>query len=351
MKLEAPTVKTVSIVMVAHKEVSRITSRISELTQQLDNACVEGEVIVVLDGVGGKPSELSSVVTDAVRDPRVKTFTMPCNRGKAAALTEGTQHAIGDIFVFADVRQRWDDLALKRLLLNFNDPFVGAVSGALSLRSSTGDTEGVALYWKYEKWIRAQEAIYDSVVGVTGAICAVRNELFSGVPVDTILDDVYWPLKVVMRGYRVQHDPRVVAYDQLPDHASDEFRRKIRTLCGNFQLLQRLPAVILPWKNRIWWQFISHKILRLIVPWALLGAVIVSATINTSFYRWVFFGQISSYGLLLIGAYTKIAYRYRISSAATSFIMLNVAAWLAFWIWLLRYEKKIWVSIDYKDDN
>lgn len=347
LKLKPAVAQSVSIVLAAYKEGGRIFSRIEELTRQLDHAQVEGQVIVVLDGEGVEPNELYSKLVEAINDPRVEILALPRNQGKAVALTVGAQQATGDILVFADVRQRWDDLAVEHLLLNFNDPVVGAVSGDLSLQSSTGATEGVALYWRYEKWIRTQEAIFDSVVGVTGAICAVRRDLFSGVPAGTILDDVYWPLKVVMRGYRVLHDPQAVAYDQLPPYAKDEFRRKIRTLTGNYQLLQKMPALLLPWKNRIWWQFFSHKVLRLVVPWALLGVLFASAAIDTVFYRGLFFGQLAGYGLILFGNLTGTALRWRLGSAATSFLMLNLAAWLAFWVWLLGYEKKTWVCVNY----
>ena len=89
------------------------------------------------------------------------------------------------------------------------------------------------MYWKFEKWIRRTESQLYSMVGATGAISAVRRELFRPVPAGTLLDDVYWPLQVAMQGYRVVHDSRAKAYDRLPGRVKDEFRRKVRTLAGN----------------------------------------------------------------------------------------------------------------------
>ena len=109
------------------------------------------------------------------------------------------------------------------------------------------------------------------IVGVTGAISAVRRELFRPIPSGTLLDDVYWPLLVAMQGYRVIHEPRARAYDRLPERPLDEFQRKLRTLTGNFQLVARLPQALLPWRNPIWFQFLSHKLLRLLMPWAHAG--------------------------------------------------------------------------------
>src|SRR5215470_5324190 len=99
---------------------------------------------------------------------------------------------------------------------------------------------GGGLYWRFAKWLRQKESLIHSQVGVSGAIAAVRRELFRPIPHGTLLDDVYWPLQVAMQGYRVVHDDRARAFDRLPENPRDEFRRKVRTLAGNFQLARML---------------------------------------------------------------------------------------------------------------
>ncbi len=113
----------------------------------------------------------------------------------------------------------------------------------------------------------------------------MRRELFRPIPNGTILDDVYWPLAVAMGGHRVIHDERARAFDRLPVRVRDEFRRKVRTLCGNFQLLARLPSALLPWRNPNWWQFVSHRIMRLLVPWALIGLAVSVVVLEGPVYR------------------------------------------------------------------
>ncbi len=162
---------------------------------------------------------------------------LPARVGKAAALNAGCALAEHEIIVFADIRQTWEADALLLLLENFADPSVGAVSGDLLLRDADGVLAGVALYWRYEKMLRRLEGRVWSVVGATGAISAVRRQLFCAIPPGTLLDDVYWPLCVALQGFRVIHDRRAIAYDRLPSRTRDEFRRKVRTLSGNFQLL------------------------------------------------------------------------------------------------------------------
>jgi hypothetical protein len=234
------------------------------------------------------------------------------------------------------------------LLESFADPSVGAVSGDLVVEAQAGVMACIGLYWRYEKWLRQQESRIHSTVGVTGAICAVRRHLFLGIPQNTILDDVYWPLLVTMQGYRVIHEKRAVAYDCLPDRARDEFRRKVRTLAGNFQLAARLPQLLLPWRNPVWLPFVSHKLLRLAVPWALLGMLLLSAVLKAPLYEWLLWGQIGFYGLALLGIVRAVGSQLRPAGAAASVLVLNAAAWLAFWVWLSGRAGKSWSKVTYK---
>jgi len=277
----------------------------------------------------------------------VRVLELPARSGKAVALSAGCAAAAHDLLVFADVRQRWDPAALRMLVENFADPSIGAVSGELVLESAPGVISGVGLYWRYEKWLRKKESQIHSTVGVTGAIAAVRRGLFRAIPAGTLLDDVYWPLQVAMQGFRVVHDQRAVAYDRLPERARDEFRRKVRTLTGNFQLLTRLPGAVLPWRNPVWFQFVSHKLLRLVAPWAMLAMLVLSAVLPAPGYRIAFAAQLAAYAFGLIGICTMASGRGRLLAAAGSFLVLNAAAWLAFWVWAFGRSGRAWRKTAY----
>jgi cellulose synthase/poly-beta-1,6-N-acetylglucosamine synthase-like glycosyltransferase len=333
----------VSIILAVYNEEGAIQRRLKEFTQLVAAARVKAELIVVSDGS----------TDDTVRIARefdsgsVHVLELPVNMGKAMALSKACSIAKNEILVFADARQTWSPEALRLLLENFYEPSIGAVSGDLVVRSAPGALEGVGLYWRYEKWLRKQESCFHSTVGVTGAICAVRRKLFRPIPQGIILDDVYWPLQVAMQGYRVVHDERACAYDRLPETAGDEFRRKVRTLSGNFQLMGRLPSALLPWKNPVWLQFISHKLFRLVVPWALLAMLGLTLALPGRLYEATFWAQISFYAFGLAGIGFPALARVKPVSAATSFLVLNSAAWFAFWIWLFGKTANSWTKILY----
>jgi glycosyltransferase involved in cell wall biosynthesis len=333
----------VSIVVAVRNEEAAIDRRLDELTAQLRSSGLRGEIIVVSDG---STDGTAAVARGHTKGP-VHVLELPHWVGKAAALSAGCAAATGEVLVFADPRQSWAPGALHRLLENFADPEVGAVSGNLMVEAAPGVMSGVSLYWRLEKWLRRKESEAGSMVGATGAISAVRRELFCPVPAGTVLDDVYWPLCVAMRGRRVVLDTRAVAYDRLPVRARDELRRKVRTLSGNLQLLARLLGAALPWRNPLWFRFVSHKLLRLVVPWALLALLTLSALQPGPRYRALFWVQVEVYSLAVLGACTGLGARLRFVAAAGSFLVLNVAAWLAFWVWASRRADSSWVRVVY----
>jgi cellulose synthase/poly-beta-1,6-N-acetylglucosamine synthase-like glycosyltransferase len=334
----------VSIVLAAHNEAGRIAARRDELASLLTSAGIDGEVLIVSDGSDDGTAA-------AARDgapAHVRIIELTENVGKARALNHGCAAATGDVLVFADARQRWAPDALPLLLESFADTTVGGTSGDLCLESAPGITAGVGLYWRYEKTIRKLESRIHSTVGATGAICACRRHLFRPIPPRTILDDVYWPMQVVMQGYRVIHDARAQAFDRLPIKSRDEFRRKVRTLSGNFQLATSVPALLLPIRNPVWIQFLSHKLLRLAVPWLLIVLLVSSALVPKTFYRAALAVQALGYLVALAGFSSRVASRSRLVSAAASFLVLNAAAWMGFWVWVRGGAGTSWRKVTYE---
>ncbi len=162
--------------------------------------------------------------------------------GKPTALNAGAAAARGDILVFADARQRFAPDAIAALVAAFDDPDVGGVTGELVLDCEYDDadstiSDGVGLYWSYEKWLRRQESVIRSTLGATGAIYALRRDMWQPLPAAALLDDVLAPMRVVLAGKRIVFEERARAFDRTAPDSAAESRRKIRTLAGNYQIL------------------------------------------------------------------------------------------------------------------
>jgi len=331
----------VSVVMVVRNEERVLAEKLHNLLE-LDYPAGRCQIVVVSDGSTDGTEE---ILREAARDPRVHAIfnQLPC--GKAAGLNDGMSVASGDVVLFTDARQRIERGALRLLVESFADPEVGAVSGELMLGDPTGGEagEGMGLYWRMEKRLRELEATSGSVVGATGAIYAVRRELVPAVPAETILDDVFIPMHIAKQGRRVVFDPRARAWDSADLGGEREFRRKVRTLTGNYQLLQLAPWM-LGSENPVRFELISHKLLRLAVPFALLALLAASWFAGGAFYRAAFWAQVAGYGLSSLGwARIKLGPVSRVADAALTFVVLNAAAVVAFWNFVTG-QKTVWMQ-------
>lgn len=296
---ELPETPGVTVIIAVRNEAARLPARIQNILAS-DYPADRLDIVVASDG---STDGIAAAV--APFGERVTLLMLPPG-GKAAALNAAVREANRPVLVFADARQRFAPDAIRHLVRHFQDPSIGAVSGELIIESDSGSTvgDGIGAYWSYEKWLRRREGVVGSTLGVTGAIYAMRRVLWRPLPPDTLLDDVLGPMRVVVRGYRVIFESGALAFDRVSANSSAELRRKVRTLAGNFQLLGQEPRLLLPILNPVWLQFMSHKVGRLFVPYALVGAFVTSAALapGSWFYAAACGAQAAFYGLAAYGA-------------------------------------------------
>jgi biofilm PGA synthesis N-glycosyltransferase PgaC len=334
------------VVMVVRNEEAVIARKLENL-KALDYPAEKLEIVVVSDGSSDRtPAILAGYADDSRPTPRVQTLIKASSKGKAAGLNDAIQRAAGEVLFFTDARQHIESGALRLLVENFSDPEVGAASGELMLGDSfAGETgKGTGLYWRIEKKIRELESVSGSVVGATGAIYCARRMLLESPPLPegTILDDVLLPMQVVRQKSRVIFDSRARAWD-LPDLGDGrEFARKVRTLSGNYQLLQLAPW-LLSSENAIRFEFVSHKLSRLAVPFALLALLVASLFLPEPFYRLALVLQLAFYALSVAAlSGVKVGPLSRIADPARTFLVLNSAAVIAF-VNFATGRKAMWV--------
>jgi biofilm PGA synthesis N-glycosyltransferase PgaC len=339
---ESSAVPTVTAVMVVRNEEAVIARKIENLLT-LDYPREKLDIIVVSDG---SHDRTPAILAEYAQQPRVRVLLKSESRGKAAGLNDAIKLASGEVLLFTDARQPIEASALRLLIENFADPEVGAASGELMLGDpATGETgKGMGLYWRIEKEIRELESASGSVAGATGAIYCARRGLLDSLPlpVGTILDDVMLPMQIVRQGSRVIFDSRARAWDSPDLGDGREFSRKVRTLSGNYQLLQIAPW-LLSSQNAIRFEFISHKLSRLAVPFGLVALLIASMLLPEPFYRVALAAQLAFYALSLAAlAGIKIGPLSRLADPARTFVILNCAAMVAF-VNFVTGRKAVWV--------
>ena len=336
---------TVSIVVVAYNEGARIAARIENLLA-LDYPRSRYEIVIGSDG------STDDTVARARRyaSRGVRVVPLPMRRGKPAVLNTIVPTTRGEIVVFADARQQFDPGTLRALVSNFADPVVGAVSGELMLRPAEGAASaghGAAFYWRYEKFIRSAESRVDSTIGATGAIYSIRRTLFERIPDDTILDDVLIPLRIAERGYRVVFEPRAKAFDCTCASAQHEFARKARTIAGNFQLFARQPWLLHPMRNRLWFETVSHKALRLTLPLLHVGALAGNIALAGAWpYGWLLAGQVAFYAAAIAGCVQRRAGRRSfVLTVPYTICLLSWATLAGFWRFVTNRQPVTWERV------
>lgn len=314
----------VSVVLAVRDGAEHLRRRVENLLAQ-EHPAGGLEVLVVCNGCTDGSEAIAACLSE--EDERVRVLVSAPEQGKAGALNLGVAHARGEFVVFADARQSFAPGAVRALLETFADPEVGAVSGQLVIeRGRAAAVEGVRLYWGMETALRLAESRTGSVVGATGAIYAIRRKCFEPIPPNTILDDVWLPMRIAMAGYRVMLEPAAVAVDRASADSRREYLRKRRTMVGNLQLVRQIPELLSPVRNPLFVRFVSHKLLRLATPFLFLGMLLAAALTPEGPYRLFFLLEVSGYLLGSVGLVLHLP----LLSIPSAFVMMHVAIFSAF---------------------
>lgn len=297
------------------------------------------QIFVVSDGSTDGTDEIVESYPAPPSGPSVRLLRI-ARAGKAAALNAALSQATGEILFFTDVRQHLDPQSLAHLVANFADPTVGAVTGELRFLDPDrqGQQADMELYWRYELWARGRHSTIDSIFSTTGCIYALRRNLAIPLRPDTLTDDATLSLQAFFRGYRVIFDPQAVAYD-YPTAEGGEFRRKLRTLAGLWQLHHRVPQLFTR-ANRMRFHFLSYKSGRLLLPWAVLLAWVATLALPPSPIRtFLIVDELALVALALLDRLIpKGLFIKRLSSPARTFLSMNAAALLGVVVFFVSPE-------------
>ena len=270
------------------------------------------DVVVALD-----PSSETSIAELTGVRPWLSAVRGDAPGGKAATLNAAVRAATGDILVFSDTHQRFAPDAIRALVTDLSDGTYAATSGRLELPAGR-EASLIDRYWRMERRLRRDEARLHSAIGVSGSIYAMRRSEWMPLPAGLILDDLYVPMRLVLAGRRIGFTDAARASDTRRTEPSEEYRRKVRTLTGNFQLCAWLPAALLPVRNPVWLQFVLHKLLRLLTPYLLVALGVALLAILVA--RFGFSVLLAGAGaLLLLGVAAAAAGKWR--------ALRSLAAW------------------------
>src|SRR5579872_3416687 len=332
---KAPVEPFVSLLIPAYNEGDVIERKIDN-SLALDYPAERLEIVVASDGSKDNTVEIARRF-----DGRVRVLAYPVNRGKIPVLNESVPQLKGEIVVFSDAPAMLYRDSLRKLVANFADPGVGAVSGRYTVVKADEVNIGKSedFYWKYETYLKVQESQIASTLGGHGHLHAIRKDLYSFPPPGTINDDYVIPVSVLAKGYRAVYEPEAIVYEEAHEMAG--FGRRVRIMAGNMQQLREIKGLLWPLRPLPLFFFLSHKASRLVVPFAMVTALAANATLFRSpFYLTLLCLQTVFYAMALLGAVFQL--RPRTLLLPFYFCMINAATFFGLYHALTSRRRMAW---------
>ena len=284
----------VTFLITAYNEERNIADKL-ENTLLLDYPRDKLEIIVASDGSTDQTDE----IVMGFKNRGVILHRVEGRVGKTETQNQTVKIANGDVIIFSDATTDYKKDAIKKIVRNYADPSVGAVSGRYEYVNPTGAPvgKGTILFWKYENFIKSRQTRINTITGCCGCIYSVRRELYTPLPGD-IISDLVEPLKIIEKGYRIAFEPEAVAYETTEDDVSDEFSMRVRVITRAMKGLSYVKTLLNPLKYPfVAYQLNSHKVARWLIPLFLIIIFLCNLfLLGDWFYRFTFLLQILFYG-------------------------------------------------------
>ena len=334
----------VTFLITAYNEEQSIAAKL-ENTLNLDYPKEKLEVIVA--------SDASTDATDSIVMKCQKQGVI-LNRvegrvGKTETQNQSVAKATGDIIIFSDATTNYIKDAIKKIVQNYADPQVGAVSGRYEYVNPTGAAVGLGtvLFWKYENLIKRMQTRIRTITGCCGCIYSVRRDLYEPLPRD-IISDLVEPLKILEKGYRIAFEPEAVAYEETTETAKEEFGMRVRVISRGMNGLWYMRSLFNPFKyGFISFQLFSHKVLRWMIPFMLPLLLISNLFLmGQTFYKLSLIIQILFY-IGALGGYLldRMGKKAKLLAIPLYYCVVNAASIAAFFRTIFGKKAIVWETV------
>ena len=342
------TLPHVTLFVTAFNEEQFVDEKIAN-SHDLDYPADRLHLVWVTDGSDDNTNQQLAKYSD------VKVFFEPERRGKVHAMKRGLQLIDTDIVIFTDANTMLSAESVKEMVRLFENPQIGCVAGEKRISSDSRQnaaSSGEGAYWRYESWIKSNDATAGSAIGAAGELFAMRRSLYQPISDNTLLDDFEISLRIALTGYKIGYSPRACAIERPSANIGEEMKRKVRIAAGSFQTMLRLGGLFNFFSHlMLTFQYVSHKVLRwvlvplamvLIIPLNIYFCVINNFSIS-NIYTWTLVAQI----LFYVATFVGFALQNKKLNASWIYIpyyffLANKAMWLGFWRFCRNKQSVNW---------
>lgn len=336
---------SVTVIITAYNEERDLAAKL-ENTLVLDYPKDKIEILVA--------SDCSTDRTDAIvrqfASRGVRLHRQAERLGKTAAQNAAVEQAQGEVVLFSDATTLYKPDVLRAMMPCFADTSVGCVAGRLvyvdPARTSVG--QGARSYWGYETFLKKHESNIGSLIGVSGCLYAVRRSAY--VPLyNEACSDFLIATKMVEQGLRTVYEPAAVCTEETNKQANKEMRMRVRVITQTFTDLWRHRAVMNPLRSGFYaLQLFSHKVMRYLVPFFLIGVLVASAALapRSVFYAFTLIMQLCFYAAAA-GSWLleRAGVRSRLLALPQYFVLANLASLIALYKFLRGERYARWEPI------
>jgi len=337
-------IPTVSVVVSCFNEETALAAKLRDLKRY----AYSPDKIEFLFGSDGSTDRTNDILQKAEAQGAIRCFTFEQRRGKASVLNDLVNRARNDIVVFTDANTVFEPETISRLVTRFDDPTVGAVCGKLMLLNPGKEPgrQNEHSYWEFENWLKSLESDCHTLLGATGAVYAIRRNLYSLLPTNKpVTDDFIVPIRIVMLGYRVVYAQEARAFEESTPSITKEFKRKSRIGAQNYSGISDFRRLLAPSAGFVAFELWSHKIIRWFVPHLLLVALLATIILayDSSLYRWILASELVVIGTALLGLAADYAGR-RLGPLGLPYytIAMNLALFVGFWRFVFKKQPSTW---------
>ena len=331
----------VTLIVAAYNEAAVLEAKIKN-TLALHYSDLK--IIFVTDGSTDDSEELIR------RYPCITLLHHAERKGKFAAIRRAVQFVETPILVFSDANSMLNEDCIQKIALHYQDPIVGGVAGEKKIQHSSSTIgEAESLYWKYESFMKKQDADFNTVVGAAGELFSIRTELFTEFDEDIILDDFIISMKICLQGYKIEYEPGAFAAETPSASLADEEKRKVRISSGAFQSVGYLSNALNFFKYPLLsFQYLSRRLLRWTVCPLLLAVLLLTNIFIVSYgsidlYKWTLVAQAFFYGTALLGYFfVRSGWKTGILNVPFYFIFMNYCLIKGFFVYLNGSHTVLW---------
>ena len=320
---------SLSLLIAAYNEVDVVQAKVRN-SLALDYPVDKLEIVIASDGSTDATARIVRSLIESEGRGQVRLLEFPVNRGKIHCLNDAVPQLRGEIVVFSDASSMLASDSVRNLVSNFADPRVGAASGVYHVLNRDACTTGHQedFYWRYETFLKLQEAKIRALTGAHGSLYAMRRSLYPFPHDGTINDDFVIPTSVLKHGFCIAYEPKAVAYEEA--HEMEGFRRRVRITAGNIEQLHQVGRLLRPPRPLVLFCFLSHKGGRLLASVALALCLVSALSLwHSPVYKSLAVAQLSFYGLALLGSLGML--RSKILKLPYYFSMINASLFV--WIY------------------